>query len=61
LEKSINLSIGEESDVTSEDEDDDNNVERQISENAQVSIQSTKSTRNLSGSFLTFLGDFLDM
>jgi hypothetical protein len=46
LKKSINLFIREESDVTSEDKDDNNNVERQISENAQVSVQLTKSTRN---------------
>jgi hypothetical protein len=46
LEESINLFIGEESDVTSEDEDNDNNIEEQISEDAQVSVQSTKFTKN---------------
>jgi hypothetical protein len=46
LKESINLFIGEKSDVTSEDGDNNNNVKKQISEDAQVSIQSTKSTRN---------------
>jgi hypothetical protein len=46
LEKSINLFIGEESDVTSEGENDDNNIEGQISEDAQMSVQLTKFTKN---------------
>jgi hypothetical protein len=37
LEENINLSIGEESDVTSEGGDDDNNIKKQISKDAQVS------------------------
>jgi hypothetical protein len=38
LEESIDLFIREKSDVTSEDGDDDNHIEKQISEDAQISI-----------------------
>jgi hypothetical protein len=34
LKESINLSIGKESDITSENKNDNNNIEEQISENA---------------------------
>jgi hypothetical protein len=36
LKENINLSIRKESDVTSEGENNNNNIERQISENAQM-------------------------
>jgi hypothetical protein len=47
LEKNINLLIGKESNVTTEDRDNNiNNIKGQISEDVQISIQSIKSTRN---------------
>jgi hypothetical protein len=46
LEESINLFIGKKSDIASEGGDDNNDVERQISKDAQISVQSTRSTRN---------------
>jgi hypothetical protein len=46
LKKDINLSIGEESDVTTEGGNNNNDIEGQISEDVQVSIQSTRPTRN---------------
>jgi hypothetical protein len=46
LEEDIDLSIEEESDATNESESDNNDVEGQISEDGQVSVNSTKSTRN---------------
>jgi hypothetical protein len=46
LKKNIDLSIKEEFDVTSEGGDNDNNIEKQISEDAQISVQSIKFTKN---------------
>jgi hypothetical protein len=46
LKEGINLLIKEESDATNKSENDNNNIERQISENMQIFIKSTKSTRN---------------
>jgi hypothetical protein len=46
LEESINLPIKEESDATNKSKNNNNDVERQISENMQISVESTKSTRN---------------
>jgi hypothetical protein len=46
LEEGIDLPIEEESDATNKSESDNNDVERQISEDMQVSVESTKSTRN---------------
>jgi hypothetical protein len=46
LKENINLFIEEESDATNKSESDNNDVERQISEDMQVSVKSTRSTRN---------------
>jgi hypothetical protein len=46
LEEDIDLHIEKESDATNESESDNNNVERQISEEVQMSVESTRPTRN---------------
>jgi hypothetical protein len=46
LEKDIDLFIKEESDATNENKSNNNNIEAQISEDVQMSVKSTKSTRN---------------
>jgi hypothetical protein len=46
LEKDIDLSIEKESDATNESENDNNDVERQISEEVQMFIELTRFTRN---------------
>jgi hypothetical protein len=46
LEKGINLFIEEESDTTNESESDNNDIKGQISEDVQISIKLTKSTKN---------------
>jgi hypothetical protein len=46
LEEGINLFIKEKSDATNKSESDNNDIKRQISENIQIFIDSTRSTRN---------------
>jgi hypothetical protein len=46
LEESIILPIEEESDATNKNENDNNDIERQISEDMQMSVELTRSTRN---------------
>jgi hypothetical protein len=46
LKESIDLPIKEESDATNKSESDNNDIKKQISENMQVFIKLTKSTRN---------------
>jgi hypothetical protein len=47
LKENIDLPIKEESDAMNENKNNNNDVEGQISEDVQISVKSTKSTKNL--------------
>jgi hypothetical protein len=47
LEENIDLPIKGESDAMNENKNNNNDVEGQISEDVQISVKSTKSTKNL--------------